>query len=415
MKPLKFILPLSLSVLVTILNAQVNGCRDPLASNYNAFATNNDGSCMYNNTSIAPTSNYNLNNSVSSTSGLIVWGNHLCTHNDSNDSTIYELDTANGNITKMYPLTATFNDDWEEISQDDNYVYLGDFGNSSNGNRTNLIIVRISKISILANTPVLDTIHYTYSNQTNFTPTNDRNTDFDCEAFIVSSDSIFLFTKQWISNKTSVYSLPKMPGTYVATLKTTFDVQGLITGATFVELKKLIVLCGYSKFLQPFIYLLYDYKGNEYFSGNKRKINLSLPFHQTEGIATTNGIKYYISNEYLNKPPIATVPQQLNIFNLAPYLSGYLGINTFVNTETTVQNDIEVYPVPASDVIYIKTNTNFIPSNYSISNLSGKIVLSGKISNENYRIDISNQTEGIYILSIDNKGKQAYKIIKGQK
>ena len=101
-------------------------------------------------------------------------------------------------------------------------------------------------------------------------------TDFDGEAFVVLQDSIYIFAKQWTTQKSSVYSLPKIPGTYVAQLKETLSVKGLITGATLLPKNKGIVLCGYSKMLKPFVYLLYDYKNNVFSSGNKRKIKLKL-------------------------------------------------------------------------------------------------------------------------------------------
>jgi len=85
--------------------------------------------------------------------------------------------------------------------QDKDYLYVGDFGNNLNGNRTDLKILRIRKNSVLVNPLKIDTINFSYSNQTNFTPTGTNNTDFDCEAFIVASDSIYLFTKQWISKR----------------------------------------------------------------------------------------------------------------------------------------------------------------------------------------------------------------------
>lgn len=414
MKGPKLILFASLPFFITTLYAQINGCTDPLASNYNVSATNNDGSCAYSILSIAPISTYTLNGTVSETSGLILWDDKLWTHNDNVDTAIYALDTVNGNIAQTYPLSGTFNKDWEEISQDDNYIYVGDFGNNTNGNRTDFKIFRISKNSILINSLAIDTIHFSYSNQTNFTSTGGNNTDFDCETFIVSSDSIFLFTKQWLSNGTSVYSLPKIPGTYVANLKYTFDVQGLIAGATYLESKRLVVLCGYSNTLQPFIYLLYDFTGYDFFSGNKRKINVSLPFHQTEGIATTDGLKYYVSNEYLNKPPISPIFQKVHIFTLNSYLQGYLSTITSTNAGLTIKNNFEIYPVPASDVIYIKTNKDFLHANYFITNQLGQIVLSGKISNEDYPINISDISEGVYVISIENKGRQTFKIIKSK-
>jgi hypothetical protein len=64
-------------------------------------------------------------------------------------------------------------------------------------------------------------------------------------------------------------------------LKDTFNVKGLITG--YYCHIKLLVLSGYSKSLSPFVYLFYDYDRLSFFSGNKRKIKIALPFHQIEG------------------------------------------------------------------------------------------------------------------------------------
>lgn len=251
------------------LFAQIYGCTDPLATNYDFTATNNDGSCTYSVASVTPVISYNLDASLSETSGLISWNDGVWTHNDNTDTNLYSLDTLSGAIMQIVPIGGIVNYDWEEISQDSNYVYIGDFGNNVNGNRTDLKILRIEKNSILANAPMVDTIFFSYSDQIDFTPTGGNNTDFDCEAMIVSSDSIFLFTKQWVSNKTVVYSLPKLPGTYSAIRRSELDVQGMITGATYMESQRLITLCGYTNLLQPFLYLLYDFNQTDFFNGNK--------------------------------------------------------------------------------------------------------------------------------------------------
>ncbi|MBK6966718.1 MAG: hypothetical protein IPH20_23180 [Bacteroidales bacterium] len=326
MKKIYIIWLLGFYLIAAQSEAQVYGCTDPLANNYNASATNNNGSCTYNSTSVSSTASFNLAAALDETSGLIRWNNQVWTHNDSQDINIYALDTLNGSIVQTQPLSGVVNTDWEEISQDDDYLYIGDFGNNGNGNRTDLKILKISKSSVLAGSPVTETINFSYSNQVNFNPTGGNNTDFDCEAFIVSADSIFLFTKQWVSNQTSVYSLSKTPGTHIANLKTTYNVQGLITGSTSVLQENLIVLSGYSSTLQPFVYLLYDYNGTNFFSGNKRKIGLNLAFHQVEGIATNNGLKYYISNEYFNQFPF-NVQQKLQVLNLSTYLANYINTN----------------------------------------------------------------------------------------
>ena len=55
------------------IHAQVYGCPDPAANNYNDSATVNDGSCTYAQTSIAPKLKYNLNDTINETSGLLWW------------------------------------------------------------------------------------------------------------------------------------------------------------------------------------------------------------------------------------------------------------------------------------------------------------------------------------------------------
>lgn len=321
MKHLPFIvccLLLPISVL-----SQTLGCTDAMAKNYNPAATLNDGSCVYEHVKIAPVFSITLSDTLVETSGLVYFDQQLWTHNDDRDIHIYALDTI-GKITNKYPLKGVKNNDWEEISQDSAYFYMGNFGNNVSGIRKDLHILRIEKMSLKANNPQIDTIAFAYSNQTDFTRKKANTTDFDCEALIVSKDSIYLFTKQWSSKKTTLYSIPKIPGNYTAQFIADLDVNGLITGATYVEEKKLIALCGYSKNLKPFLYLLYDYGNQNFFSGNKRKINLSLPYHQVEGIATANGLQFYISNEHFRVKPIINTPQQLHYINLSTYLEEYI-------------------------------------------------------------------------------------------
>jgi hypothetical protein len=221
-------------------------------------------------------------------------------------------------------LTGIFNTDWEEISEDRDFIYIGDFGNNFSGNRDDLKILKVSKASVLAGKPEVEFINFSYSGQGPPDSSEPNDTDFDCEAMVVSMDSIYLFTKQWVSSGTSLYALPKTPGTHVAKLKSFYNVRGLITGAVYLEQERLIALCGYNKILEPFVFLLYDFQGTDFFGGNKRKISLDLPYHQVEAITTADGLKYFIANENFTQPEMVTVPQALNILDLQKYLGTYL-------------------------------------------------------------------------------------------
>ena len=312
-------------VLIGMLNSysQIIGCTDPLATNFNPEAMINNGSCTYANSSVSATTTTTLPEILDESSGLIFWNSRIWTHNDDSDINVYSINPNNPSDYVAYGLTGTINRDWEEISHDSSYIYIGDFGNNVNGNRTDLKILRIDKLSLLTNNPIIDTISFYYSDQTDFTPTGANNTDFDCEAFIVAPDSIYLFTKQWVSQKTSIYSLPKTPGDYMANYISTHDVEGLITGSVYLRSKRLLAFCGYSTLLQPFIYLLYDFSENDFFGGNKRKISFAHPLHQVEGITTVDGLNYYISNEKFVQSFI-TIPQRLHYVKMETYLATYI-------------------------------------------------------------------------------------------
>ncbi len=304
---------------ITSTYAQISGCTDRFAKNYNPKATENNGSCLYAYEKVKTKSTRKLSDTLIETSGLIAFDNLLWTHNDDHDTTLYGLNT-NGEIKRKINLQKVKNNDWEEISQDSSYIYIGDFGNNYQGNRTDLKILRIKKKSFLKNTPVIDTIAFSYDNQTDFTIQKPQKTDFDCEAFVVSQDSIYLFTKQWTSKKTSIYCLSKKPGTQIAKLKETINVKGLITGVTALPANKGIILSGYSKMLQPFLYVLTDYKNNNFSTANKRKIKIELPFHQIEGITTEDGLLFYLTNEATIRKPYINTPQQIHTIDLSLFL-----------------------------------------------------------------------------------------------
>ncbi|QAA82282.1 T9SS C-terminal target domain-containing protein [Aequorivita sp. H23M31] len=297
------------------------GCTDSLANNFKKDATENNGSCVYKADMVSIISAYPLDDVLSETSGLIYWEDMLWTHNDSQDPILYKINPADGAISGNLSLEPQINVDWEEISLDEHYIYIGDFGNNENGNRRDLKIIRVSKSSILSTTPEMDNIYFSYEDQTDYSPQGPNNTDLDCEAFIITDDSIFLFTKAWKTYKTRVYKLPKTPGAHTAKLHSFYNINGLITGAVYKKTEGIIALSGYDFLLQPFVFLLYDFKGNDFFGGNKRKLHIDLPFYQVEAITTNDGLNYFITNERFD--PTGTM-QHLYTLDLSPYLEHYL-------------------------------------------------------------------------------------------
>ena len=395
------------------MHAQTSGCTDPLAVNYNNAATQNDGSCTYAAVTINPLTSVTLSDTVKETSGLIYWNGALWTHNDDTYNTLYALDTADGHIIRKVTIANGVNHDWEEVTQDSAFIYIGDFGNNGNGNRTDLAILKISKADILAgDTAVQATkIAFSYADQTNFTPTGNNNTDFDCEAFIAAGDSLYLFNKEWISRQTRVYALPKTPGTYVTAPQAQYNVQGLVTGATYLPAKRAVLLCGYDitgVLLQPFVVLLYDFRGVSFFSGNKRKLTNSQLYHQTEGIATADGRTFFISNEQFDHSPV-NVPQALQRFDLSAYLSGYYGT---LHVSAPVADEMPlIYPNPCANTLWLHLPAaNNVSVTIRLVNMLGETVENNAWradNNGNIRYEIpALLPDGNYLLHMQANGRE---------
>ena len=406
---------------LSVCMAQVCGCTDPLATNYNPEATVNDGGCIYASTTIEPTVVDTLDAMLEGSSSLIFWNNGYWTWNDHGDSCLYRIDTTDASILESLCINGIDNYDMEEISQDSLYLYLGDVGNN-NGFRQDLHILRVSKDSLLAGIIEMDTIWFSYEDQTDFSY-HPQATDFDCEAFIVTEDSIYLFTKQWVSMQTTLYVLPKTPGTHIAQRRETYPVNGLITGATYVPEYRLVTLCGYefdmanyASALHPFLILLYDFQDHNFFSGNKRRLDFNTSTRaQVEAIATHNTLDFYVTNEYFTTTlgnttlELPALLRRLDLRDfLLPYLSGY-GVSVHDN----IPPKWLVYPNPATDRLYVDYPEEFFGANYEILSLNGQRVAEGVLTECFVSLSDRNMTAGEYVLVIrKNKKIKTFSFIK---
>ncbi len=301
--------------------AQVEGCTDKAAINYDAKAIVSNGSCRYAPISIMPILKCVQPASLAENSGMIFWDNLLWQINDSGGlPVLYAMDTLTNSIVRSVKIQDAYNLDWEDIAQDELYIYVGDFGNNLNGARPKFIIYKIAKSDLLGhvgNSVVTPTvIQFTYEDQPAHPLIVSANsTDWDCEAMISYKDKLYLFTKQWKGNKTVLYELSKEEGTQVAFRRDSMDVGGLITGADVDLGTQRIVLTGYSFSGERFLYLLYGFKGNDFFSGNKRKISLLGP-QQTESVAFINSSYIFIGSE-----SFSILKQRLEAVSLIDFLS----------------------------------------------------------------------------------------------
>jgi hypothetical protein len=246
---------------------------------------------------LKPQKGIRLDPQIREGSGLVAWNGYIWVHNDSGAARIFALDSSNGKIVKTFDLPVQ-NTDWEDISQDGRYLYIGNFGNNG-GNRKCLEIYRISKEALLQDKIALDSITFDWPT------TNDEGkkhkVNFDCEAMAVIQDTIFLFTKEWKHRcRSQVFKIPANAGNYTASYVATIKPHMLVTGASYLPEKKQLVLCGYTLFLAPRLLVLSltdsGFKG----VGTARKIRVRKCLKQIEGITTFDGSRYYLVSEAEN-------------------------------------------------------------------------------------------------------------------
>lgn len=240
-----------------------------------------------------------LSAKVNETSGLIFFRGSIWTLNDSGGKPqIYRLDKKTGKVVQVVTIKNAKNVDFEDITQDDDFIYIGDFGNNF-GNRKDLSIYKIAKKDIPEKKDVnlkSEQIQFNYADQKSFQWKNRKN-DFDCEALISAGDKLYLFTKNWVDAKTRVYAVPKKAGKYTVKVIAEFSVDGLITAAEYHAESETLSLLGYKDFM-PFLWMFWDYQGDDFFGGEKRRYNMeNIHGAQTEGICFSGNGDILISCE----------------------------------------------------------------------------------------------------------------------
>ena len=387
------------------------GCTDPQALNYDEMAVENDGSCNYPLTVYSPELIGPLPDQVPESSGLVLYDGCLWTHNDSGWSpNLFCLDPENGDLIRETWVANAQNRDWEEITRDDDFLYIGDFGNN-NGNRTDLVIYKVPLDKLSEDTAMAAAIFFDYPDQTEF-DSRPLDNDFDMEAMISFGDSLYLFSKNWTDLQTRLYALPKTPGTFTARLVDSFNVNGLITGAAIRSADGLVVLVGYTPILSPFVWLLWDYRGTDFFSGHKRRIELGIPFHQVEAVCWNPGADhFYISNERFNN--IVTIPARLHRMEVNQWVDDH---PTYAPHTPVEKRKLHIFPNPGIETLYIELPPDpFIETEILVIHSSG-LQFSQKLvspSQKKAKIDVSQWPTGHYVISLKaDDGMYTAKFIK---
>ncbi|NML66595.1 T9SS type A sorting domain-containing protein [Hymenobacter sp. RP-2-7] len=405
-KKLRWLLPL-LALGPGLALAQ--NCPDPQATNYNPGATTNDGSCQYAATATPLPPRAQLNMELSESSGLQLLGGQLWSHNDSgNDPVLFRLDTTSGQTLQRVRLSNAANTDWEDLAADANYLYVGDFGNNF-GNRRDLRVLRVARADLgaTATTATAEAINFSYPDQTDFTSRLNQH-NFDCEAFFFAHDSLHLFTKDWVDFKTRYYTVPAAPGTYVAHLKATFDVNGLITAADINPAGTVASLLGYdTRSGAAFVWLLSGFGGTRYLGANKRRIELPsvIAVGQVEGLAFGPRNRVFISNERVSNA-LLTVPAQLYALGVGRWLPGATALATIPAASADV--GIVATPNPARQRLHLaRANGATGAATIRVLSLQGQEVLTETLAagTQQQDVDLAGLEPGVYVLRLELGGR----------
>lgn len=243
-----------------------------------------------------------LPSELAENSGIIFYDNLLWTFNDSGGKDKLYGFNFSGEIEKEIKIKDAKNDDWEDIAQDEKYIYIGDFGNNS-GTRKNQKIYRIKKKDIgkkPKQTIDAKEIKFDFANQTDFN-FQGKNTAFDCEAMIEFKGNLYIFTKDWAERITTVYKIPTKKGKYKITPIEKFDVSCLITGADVSPDQTKLALLGYKNY-KPILWLFSDITSESFFKGSKKYIEMDSIFDaQTEGVCFLGNDSLLISCEQTSR------------------------------------------------------------------------------------------------------------------
>ncbi|MBQ6068142.1 MAG: T9SS type A sorting domain-containing protein [Bacteroidales bacterium] len=352
---------------------------------------------------------------LGNTSSLFYWQDGLWTINDHGGLVLYQIDTLTADVLSRLPDDDTLPpfSDMEATTQDDSYFYFGDFGNNHEHLRSDLRILRLAKSDLLRGCFRFDTIFFTYPGYDPSLPGRDGLpvTDYDCEAMIAASDSLFLFTKQWTSLQTTCYALPNQPGRFTATQRGTADVSELVTGACYLPEQRLLVFSCYSVLCQPFVHLLYDFRGTDFFGGEQLRLPLSNAIGtQIEAIASADGLHYYLTNERFSRYSFSQ-PAQLLSLDLTDYLYTYLYPDTSLAATNAPYHSghslFSLSPNPASHYIEVACHYPNDDVHMAIYDTAGRLRqdMSFHGQADTLYVDLSPLYAGIYLFFVTSHSR----------
>ncbi|WP_299125782.1 SdiA-regulated domain-containing protein [uncultured Winogradskyella sp.] len=199
-----------------------------------------------------------------------------------NQPKIYGL-SDDGNIQKVILIDDVDNDDWEDLTSDnDGNLYIGDFGNNSE-KRKKFSILKIENISNANEISKAKKINFTL-------PKGVKSKDF--EAFFLLNDHFYIFSKE--RKKAVVIKVPNSVGDHKAKFVSKYYLKGKDTEVTSADISddgKTIVLLNHDR-----VWKLSNFADDKFFGGTVEELDLEHK-SQKEGICFKSDSILYITDE----------------------------------------------------------------------------------------------------------------------
>ena len=233
---------------------------------------------------------------INETSGLEIINEVFITHNDSGGEPSLYFFNLNGEIINSIKLEEEsfweiYNNDWEDITADKDYIFIADTGNNF-GNRDNLNIIKVRTSDF----SVESKIDISYEDQQTFLPRPKHK--YDAEALFLIEDKIAVLSKDRSNLFTDLYLIDKESNLkQVLESKITYNVNSLITGGDYNKDMSLLALVSYNSRGNQFLILFENFNLENLAEKKFRKFKIPLERAQIEAIKIIDNNTFWITSE----------------------------------------------------------------------------------------------------------------------
>ena len=177
------------------------------------------------------------------------------------------------------------------------------------------------------------------------------------------------------------------PGVFEATIKDSMESRGLIFDAAISPSGNEVVLLGVWNQLGNFMWVLHDYTGSEFFSGNKRFIGLDAAYNQ--GILTAAAYDTD-STGYFSNRAFDEIPPTLYHFETSPWNPDRTGVSLDPNWTAS----LALYPNPTHRQLFVEGTPG---TEFQIVDMLGKSMVSHRFSfSETLTLQVEHWPSGVY-------------------